>query len=301
MEEIAKNTLITILITFNAFVGYQEGKKVYQEHQKYKVEKNQRNLKLKIKKTQIKKMLADLNINELNQPLYGEFTKEEASRFLEITHKLKQGNQILYKFETELLKHVNLENMRNFIKNAPYINIYNHKNPKKASVLGTFDGQSKEIHIYKDNEKTLNHELLHAASADFNYSAVGFSVDLEKIGRFGEGINEGYTELLNNRFFANNSKSYLYLQNLVKIIESLYENKEDMLEDYFNADIFGLIGELSKTIPLEDIIDIIVEMDQFLSLKNASYLDYLKLKHKILKSAVKKEQKSLVKFKKGNR
>ena len=51
MEEIAKNTLITILITFNAFVGYQEGKKVYQEHQKYKVDKNQRNLKLKIKKT----------------------------------------------------------------------------------------------------------------------------------------------------------------------------------------------------------------------------------------------------------
>ena len=55
-----------------------------------------------------------------------------------------------------------------------------------------------------------------------------------------------------------------------------------MVTDYFNADIFGLIGELLKSMTLEEAIDIIVDIDGILN-SNLNTIDYLKLKQKILK------------------
>ena len=208
--------------------------------------------------------------------------------FLKVTQKLKEENTEIFIFASELLKHVKLENMRNFMKSAPFITIHQHplKETEKSDgriKAGSYTPESKEIDIYlEDNNSTLYHELLHAASSDFTYNVSGFNIYLESGESLGKGLNEGYTELLNKRFFDKKSKSYIRLQKLAELIELFYENKEDMVTDYFNADIFGLVGELLKSMTLEEAIDIIVDIDGFLN-SNLNTIDYLKLKQKILK------------------
>lgn len=168
------------------------------------------------------------------------------------------------------LKHVKLENMRNFMKNAPYITINQHlskevEEPKGKIRAGSYNLQSKEIDIYLErNKSTLYHELLHAASSDFIYNVSGFYIYLKNGESFGKGLNEEYTELLNRRFFNKNANSYPRLQKLAGLIESFYKNNEDMMTDYFNTNIFNLFGELLKSMTLEEAIDIIVDIDGFL-------------------------------------
>ncbi len=64
-----------------------------------------------------------------------------------------------------------------------------------------------------------------------------------------------------------------------------------MVEDYFNADLFRLIGELLKSMSLEEAIDIIVDMDQLLNMDYGNYIQYLKTKQKKLNIYNRKKEK----------
>ena len=285
---IIMNIFFILIIAFDIYNLKNICKDLYQIYKKKQIERK------KIKKTlQKRKMVLCKNLQELKEidletPLYAKFTQSEMVYFLRVTHKLKEENEELFIFASDLLKHVKLENMRNFMKSAPFITI--HKYPLKEAErsngrikAGSYIPQNKEVEIYLDNNNaTLYHELLHAASTDFSYNVSGFNIYLECGESLGRGLNEGYTELLNRRFFDKKSKSYIKLQKLAKLIELFYENKDDMVTNYFNADIFGLIGELLKSMSLEEAIDIIVDMDGFLD-KGLTIIDYLKLKQKIIK------------------
>lgn len=225
---------------------------------------------------------------DLETPLYSKLKDEEISHMLKIAYKLKEENSEVYIFACKLLKKVGLENMRNFMKNAPFITIQTHpltEAPKAFNGkinIGMYSVKDKIINIYTQNNKPiLYHELLHAASSDFSYNVCGFSTSLENNYPFGIGLNEGYTELLNGRLFNLNSYSYLHLQKLAELIEMFYENKEDMITDYFNADIFGLIGELLKSMSLEEAIDIIIDIDECFYYDQID-TNYINLKQKII-------------------
>lgn len=97
-----------------------------------------------------------------------------------------------------------------------------------------------------DKEKSISHELLHLSStiingkikyAGFNQSSRDFDI--------GDGINEGYTSLLDKRYFNTNTDSYNLYQQLVLLIEKII-GQEKMTKMYFEADLYGLIEELSK-------------------------------------------------------
>lgn len=282
-------TIIIILMIFNFTYTAYVFKQVYQEHKEHKNIRNKTKQELQDKKLVLNRTLQDLKSIDFNQPLYAKMTIAETNRLLKVTQMLKEENHELFVFASELLKNVKVENMRNFMKNAPYITI-NHHSLSETNIsngqikAGSYYNRTKEIDVYVDDNSTLYHELLHAASADFNYETIGFSALLEQAGQFGKGLNEGYTELLNERFFNNQSSQvYSRLQQLAQLIELFYENKEDMVTDYFNADIFDLIGELLKSMTLEEAIDIIVDMDLFLDYDNITTIDYLKYKQKVLK------------------
>lgn len=295
------NIIFVCLMTFNVSASIIEWKKIKQNHKLKKQRLKEKNEKLEEKKQKLNIDLKHLKEEKFNKNIYAKFTKEDADYVLKVTDKIKT-NQDLAHFESALLKNIKIEFMRNFFINAPYITI------KKFSVLeapikndhrilGTYNGSTKEIKVYDKKESTLNHELLHAASSDFTYSAVGFSVEFEKAGMFGEGLNEGYTELINNRIFKYKSKSYIHLQYLARLIEDFFENKEDMMLYYFNANVFGLIIELLKSMSLEDAISIIVDMDKFIHLSDFDIKEYLKLKRKIEKLYDEKKAKDKVKKK----
>ncbi len=210
------------------------------------------------------------------------FSEKDKEKIKTLIPLIKKENIEIYNFINKLLQNTKIDNLKNLILNFPYITIKYHSASYDPSISGTYNGKTKEIHIYnRDNKVSLHHELLHASSADIRFMNIGFKIVLKNGLIFGKGLNEGYTELLNNRFFNYTSTSYNYLQKLAKQIENLCTDKENMIEYYFNADIFSLISELMPKISLKEIIDILVDMDMLLYNENKSYLEYLKIKEKI--------------------
>lgn len=229
------------------------------------------------------------------------FSEKDKEKIKTLIPLIKKENIEIYNFINKLLQNTKIDNLKNLILNFPYITIKYHSASYDPSISGIYNGKTKEIHIYnRDNKVSLHHELLHASSADIRFMNIGFKIVLKNGLIFGKGLNEGYTELLNNRFFNYTSTSYNYLQKLAKQIENLCTDKENMIEYYFNADIFSLISELIPKISLKEIIDILVDMDMLLYNENKSYLEYLKIKEKIRFIQNKnKVKKLLVKSKKS--
>ena len=292
MTEIIKNIILIIIICLNGSICAIQSVKIYQDIKKRKRKVKKNTIKSTTKKLILTKNLQNLKNIDLKTPIYAKLNQEDKYKLLKATENIKQKQPEIYMFTTKSLENVKVDNLRNLIINAPYVTINYHKTDKRSKLAGTYSGHSKKIDIYDtSNNTTLYYELLHAASTNYIFSNVGFKVVLKESGVLGEGLNEGYTELLNNRFFHGKSKSYIYLQNLAKLIENFYENKEEMVEDYFNADLFRLIGELLKSMSLEEAIDIIVDIDQLLNMDYGNYIQYLKTKQKILNIYNRKKEK----------
>lgn len=139
---------------------------------------------------------------------------------------------------------------------------------------GVYYSSNHSIEILlDDNSKTnlrkvISHELMHAASS-YNYNGqkvCGFHQN-----NIGGAINEGYTELLVQRYFCKNipiSSTYVYLNfnDIAEMIE-LIIGKDKMQELYFQADLKGLISELSKYQEEEKVKQFIIDLDTILSMK----------------------------------
>lgn len=127
-----------------------------------------------------------------------------------------------------------------------------------------------EIVNYKNFDTVIDHELLHMASSIVdtrnNYYS-GFSQTHDDFG-IGYGLNEGYTSLLDDRYFIhrnkdkelNNDKIYQVVKRIASNIEAFIglENMEDL---YFKADLFTLCNILSRYTSLYDTINFIHNID----------------------------------------
>lgn len=121
----------------------------------------------------------------------------------------------------------------------------------------------------------LYHELFHLASFSFHDGVAfnGFAQEYEKDGvcyTIGDGLNEGYTELLARRYFKGKYKSSAYNYQ-VKVVEKLEKiiGRERMEELYFTTGLYGLVEELKKYTSEEVIRDFILFNDFFLYQSNA--------------------------------
>lgn len=283
MENIILNIIITISMTINISTSIIYYKKIYQDIKaRRKHEQNLRDHKTD-KKLVIVKNLQYLKTDYRPLHLYAKLDKKTAEIIQAISENYKQEKPEIYFFTSELLKNIKQENIKNLIINSTKLTINYHKKAINKKILGTYDAQTQTIEIYENAKNTtLYHELLHVASSNPKYCSTGFKIILKQGGIFGNGLNEGYTELLNNRFFGVKSSSYLYLQKLAQLIENFYENKEEMINDYFHANIFNLIKEMLKSMTLEEIIDILVDMDYLIETNSEDYIEYLKIKKKII-------------------
>lgn len=124
----------------------------------------------------------------------------------------------------------------------------------------------KRINYKKFIEKVLPHELLHMASSfcqnDTCYS--GFSQFKKNDDIIGTFITEGYTELLLLKIYPDkkySSRSYAYERVVAEAIEQIV-GYDTMSNLYFNANLFGLINELSKYNSIENVKDFIKKLDR---------------------------------------
>lgn len=298
------HTILFLCVGFNFIMMYLEGKKLYTFYKERHKRKCELKNKISEQKIRLNKSLGNLKLIKLKRPLRAEFTLDEAINFNELMDKLKQDNTHLYVFINTLLEFVGKEDIRVFFNRVKdlsidYVSLEEMKRQAGSFSVGVYNSKNNIIKMcFNKNNCVLDHELLHAASTEEQYSNVGFSVVFLKAGIFGEGLNEGYTELLNNRIFKHTNSSYMYLTYLVELIENFYENKEDMMKDYFHADVFALIGELLKSMSLEEALDIITSMDLLLHQDDASFIDFVILRQKIMRIY---ERKILLEDSKGGK
>jgi len=179
------------------------------------------------------------------------FLGNDIMQFLDVIHKS--------------LPHVNLTYLHNNVKNLEiYINdlkVWNFVFQEAA--VGTYNMRNNYIKIGKnDYLESIFHEFFHMASTfndksnDIIFS--GFS-QLSKNGSIGNGITEGYTEILSDRYF-NQGGSYAFEVTITKGLEMIIG--QNIMEDlYFKADLFSLINELKKYSKEEEILTFIKNVD----------------------------------------
>ena len=287
------NIILIILISINFILTTININKALKNIQKRKQKIKEMQNNLNIKKLALYQIMPIFTKYDLKSKMFAKFKQEDIEKLNKIVDNIQKENTQIYIFSIKLLENIDINNLRNFIHNIPTTIINYHKSSNTFPIAGTYDRKNNTIEIYRDkNNITLYHELLHASSASYIYNAIGFKTQINGI-TIGKGLNEGYTELLNNRLFNTKSKSYLYLQKLAKLIEKFYLDKEEMVEDYFNADLLRLFGELLKSMSIEEAVDIIVELDQFTEPETLDYISYLKTKQKIKKIYNKSKIKTL--------
>ena len=177
----------------------------------------------------------------------------------------------IIRFYNILSKNVKPENLTNFYENINKLTI--NKNNKSSlstksfSCSGLYYPTINEITLAKPYNKTaLFHELLHLSSSCVRNGIiyVGFNQTTNKKDQ-GRGINEGYTEYLNEKFFkitSDASKIYKYLMGVSSQIEKII-GEEKMKDYYFSSDLMSLYFDLS---------DYIHNSEVDLLIKNTDYL-----------------------------
>lgn len=121
---------------------------------------------------------------------------------------------------------------------------------------GCYDTRKNKISFITSS--VLNHELFHMASSIPKYHIVGF-----RNNGVGTGLNEGYTEVLTNRYFKVKKKLfpvYVFERETMKNLEMII-GKEKMESLYLKADLKGLITEMQKYRTIEEITKFISNLD----------------------------------------
>ena len=134
---------------------------------------------------------------------------------------------------------------------------------------GAYNDLTNEITILFSS--ALYHELFHMASTIKNTGLVGFHQYFSKKENIGIGLNEGYTELLTQRYFGNKHKIknvYDYESKIAYNVEMIL-GKEKMEELYLKADLNGFIEEMKLFAKEEDILEFLVNLDYICVASNA--------------------------------
>ncbi len=202
---------------------------------------------------------------------------------------LKEFSLELYHFAKILQDNFNKEDLTNFYYNVSYLNIIltNKIFSWKNDVLGFYEPVSNTL-TYQNKSALANlimfHELFHMAGTyltpDVIYS--GFWVSgLNKLKKesIGNCLNEGYTQLLAERYYHSETpenseykplaNSYLVSMYVSGSIEQIV-GREKMSKFYLNANLKGLINELEKYATLVEIQKFLIDSDNL----NKLYFGY---------------------------
>lgn len=133
-----------------------------------------------------------------------------------------------------------------------------------SEIMAIYFVDKNKLVIRKGNKKesTIYHELFHVASSiiDGNTYFIGFSQYTSKKGMIGKGLNEGYTELLTNRYFNSNDKSYQFEMKCAYLLEQIV-GKQQMENLYLKADLFNLKNTIGNYTTEENFTTFLTNLD----------------------------------------
>lgn len=171
----------------------------------------------------------------------------------------KEIKDAINAFLTLLTNNFPREILTNFYNNIHDIQIhmtdYKLKNIfHKIEFNGSFNAKTNTIKLNKNdqNYEAVFHELFHMASTvsldNDIYSGFRQHKTYNSKDDIGVGINEGYTQALTERYFGHIEGikySYPFETFVACLIEEII-GQDKMAKYYFNANLYGLIDELSK-------------------------------------------------------
>lgn len=191
-------------------------------------------------------------------------------------NKIKQqplGNELI-KFRKKLYKKFKSENLNLLNNNIRTLKVKIKYIAPEILLLkfasGKYKFKKNKIELIKYfKEETTNHEFFHMASTFYfkegKLAFCGFQqINYLKEETIGCGLNEGYTELLTDRYFNEQiiGRSYSYdictffAEKLEKII-----GKDRMEKFYINADLFGLYQYLTNFADGSNIVTFLSSLD----------------------------------------
>lgn len=185
----------------------------------------------------------------------------------------KKLNKYLLNFYQVITANFPPEYLSNLFRNINELNItysYFLKEVlfKHCHLSGTYTPSTNTIKINKRHLKdTIYHELLHMSSSCYTSDGVirsGFSIQTPSIYglSIGDGLTEGYTDVLNKRFFKDQySWSYYKMEYDISLLLEKIVGRDKMGKMYFQADLKGLIDELSNYSSPEEAIEFIKSVD----------------------------------------
>lgn len=122
-----------------------------------------------------------------------------------------------------------------------------------------------QLFTFESYIHSLFHELLHLSSRKKigKIALVGFAQLTSNNKTVGLYLNEGYTEYLNQKYISKKelrhyNEARIFAQGIEKIVGS-----KKMEELYFDADLLGLINELGKYYPKEEVVKLINKIDSY--------------------------------------
>ena len=217
---------------------------------------------------------------------------------LKCNNSLDEKKILKKKYAKELLEISNkmleiLPDNSLFLKSINDVKIkkFKYKQVNQDSIVIKSGNHSTRKNIIRVESPTdLPHELFHLASSYFDFTKnilySGFSqVNMKTRTIIGKGLTEGSTALLENRYFKAEDSGYVLEKHFANILEIIV-GEEKMFKFYCQADLQGLIVELSKYDKPENVIKFINNFE-FIDLNRMVKLD---------KDLIEKQLQSLVKF-----
>lgn len=178
------------------------------------------------------------------------------------------------------MPYIEFDNFYNNIKTLTIVTDDKNKRDKNKTYTESYYLQNINLIClnYDALEDAIYHELLHMASSikheNMFYSGF-YQINTDSLFNIGDGLNEGYTQLLTERYFESYcSKDELNSYYLLKVLAQKIENiigQEEMEKLYFKADLKKLINELSKYTNKSKIIQMLLNMDLLLLYQTSDY------------------------------
>ena len=172
----------------------------------------------------------------------------------------------------EILKQDEKINLSIFLNNLKTLKVYyiNNENENDMSISKWMDAgynaRKNELYFTSISIKigSIYHELLHCASSERknNTEYCGFMINyLDINGEIGRGLNEGYTELLSERYF-NVSTNYWFERVLTTQLEKIV-GADFLKENYFNHNLQAIRDKLAEYSSKEAANDFIYNWDTY--------------------------------------
>ncbi len=193
----------------------------------------------------------------------------EEEKRIKIKAKLEQEKRDkVLNFIQKLEKNFNEEDL-----SLMYENLASLKIKKKPPLMGimlslaaSYNAKKNRINIYFN--RAFEHEMFHLVSAKYDEKSdiecVGFVQKKDDV-TIGKGLNEGYTELLRQRYFPKKMDTFYNVYNietnLAEMMEYLLKDKQELLKYYLKADLPGLINSLSVYANSKEVIKLIKDID----------------------------------------